>query len=80
MADVSDFKIYLLAEVEDCQGQRCDETEEAELEGVPCLEAEDSQSQWDQGHGLEEDEDNDGDQELTELLLLACLEEGLFNE
>lgn len=41
------------------------------MEGVPGFEAEDSDGEGNQSHGLEQDEDHDRDEDLADLVLLA---------
>lgn len=57
----------LLAELEDGQSDGYDEREEGQLQRVPGLQTEDAEGQRDEGHGLEEDEHQDGDDDLLEL-------------
>ena len=57
----------LLAELEDGQADGDDEREEGELQGVPGLQTEHTDGQGDEGHSLEQDEDQDGDDDLLEL-------------
>ena len=58
---------HLLAQGEDGQSGGGDEGEEGQLEGVPGLQSQDSQSQGDQSHGLQEHEHHDGDEDLLQL-------------
>jgi hypothetical protein len=61
----------LLAQLEDGESHGDDEREEAELERVPGLEAEHADGQGHQGHGLQQDEHQDGDDDLLQLALAS---------
>lgn len=56
----------LLAQLEDGQSNRDDEAEEGQLKGVPCLETEHTNGQWDQSHRLQQDKDHDGDDDFLQ--------------
>lgn len=60
-------EIYLLAQLEDGQSNGDDEREEGQLEGVPGLQSQDTESHWDQSHGLQKDEHHDWDDDLLQL-------------
>lgn len=60
---------HLLAELEDGQRDGDHEGEEGQLQSVPGLQTEDTDGERDEGHGLEEDEHQDGDDDLLELSL-----------
>lgn len=62
----------LLEQLEHGQADGDEEGEEAELESVPGLESQDTESQRDQSHGLEQHEYQDGDEDLLQLVLAAC--------
>lgn len=62
----------LLAQLEDGERDGDDEGEEGQLKSVPCFETQHADGQRHQGHCLEEDEDHNGDQDLADLVLLAC--------
>lgn len=61
--------------MEDGQSYGDHEGEERQLESVPGLQTEDTDSQRDESHCLEENEDQDGDNDLLELSL-ASLSDG----
>jgi hypothetical protein len=61
----------LLAQLEDGQSHGDDEREEAELERVPGLEPEHADGQGHQGHGLQQHEHQDGDDDLLQLALAS---------
>lgn len=63
-----------LAELEDGHSDGDDEAEEGELEGVPGLETEDTDGERDESHGLEQDEDEDGDDDLLQLGFAGLLD------
>lgn len=69
----------LLAQLEDSQTDGDDEGEEGQLKGVPGLESQDTNGQRDEGYGLEQDEDQNGDDDLLELGL-AGLDGAAFAE
>lgn len=58
------IETYLLAQLEDSQGDGDDEREEGQLEGVPCLQSKNTDRQWDEGHGFKEHEHEDWDDDL----------------
>lgn len=58
---------HLLAQLEDSQTSGGDEGEEGQLERVPSLQTQHAEGQGDQGHGLQEDEHHDGDEDLLQL-------------
>lgn len=59
--------MYLLAQLEDGEGDRDDEREERQLERVPGLQSKDSQGEGHQGNDLQQDEHQDGDDDLLQL-------------
>lgn len=59
----SDF----LAQLEDGESDGHNEGEERELKSVPGFQTQDTESQRDEGDGLEEDEDQDGNEDLLQL-------------
>lgn len=67
----SDISTHLLAELEDGQSDGHHEREERQLEGVPGLQSKDTDSQGDEGHGLEQHEYEDRDDDLLELSLTS---------
>lgn len=62
----------LLAQLEDGESHGDDEREEAELKGVPGLESKHADGQGHQGHGLQQHEHQDGDDDLLQLALASC--------
>lgn len=63
----SEVRAYLLAQLEDGQTDGHDEREERQLQRVPGLQSEDSERHRDQGHGLQQDEHHDRDDDLLQL-------------
>lgn len=55
------------AQLEDGESDGHNEREERELESVPGFQTQDTESQRDEGDGLEEDEDQDGDEDFLQL-------------
>lgn len=58
---------YLSAQLEDSQCNRDNEREEGQLEGVECLDAQDTETQWHQCDGLQEDKGQDWDGDFLQL-------------
>lgn len=48
----------LPTKIVDCHAYSDDERDEGQLKGIPSLETEDTQSERNQGHGLEKDDDH----------------------
>lgn len=64
---VNILQTHLLAQLEDGQTGGGDEREERQLECVPGLQSQHAESQRDEGHGLQQDKDHDGDEDLLQL-------------
>lgn len=57
----------LFAQLEDGHADRHDEAEERELQGIPGLQTEHTDGQWDQSHRFQQDEHEDGDDDFFQL-------------
>lgn len=62
----------LLEQLEHGEADGDQEGEEAELQSVPGLESQHTDGQRDQSHCLKKDEDQDGHEDLLQLVLAAC--------
>jgi hypothetical protein len=63
---------YLLAQLENGERESGDEGEERELKCIPSLKSENSERKWDQSHGFQENEDEEGDEEFLQLRFTSC--------
>lgn len=62
----------LLAQLEDGESDGHYEGEERELKSVPGFKTQDTESQRDEGDGLEKDEHQDGDENFLQLGFTSC--------
>lgn len=61
------IRAYLLAQLEDGEGESSDEGEERQLQSIPGFKSEHSQSERDQSHGFQENEDEEGNEKFLQL-------------